>query len=95
MRIVGQPPKVRCANGCFIRLAVDGETVGQAAFVDQFYGCVGPDRYVTVESDDRTIHEFRAPGSVVRIISVGDPYRFSITEIDIPTTLDALSQGET
>ena len=67
---------MRRADGKFLRVAFDGETVSA-------------DRYVTVSAgggfdDEETLHEFRVVGTKVRCISHGCPHTYAVTEIEVP-----------
>lgn len=77
VRIVGQSPKIRNAEGQYLRPAYNGETVESC-------------QYVTIDEgggfdDDTVRHVFNLPGSVVRRICNGDAMNYAITEVDIPS----------
>ena len=76
VRIVGQSPKWRNADGKFMRVATEGDLLD------------GTD-YITIESgggfdDEREIHEFRQKGTRVHIVRTGDAHCYSVTEVAIP-----------
>lgn len=82
---------MRRADGKFLRLAYDGEVIGQPQpATDDLYGDDPATRYVTIGEDGgfdckEVTHEFRAAGSVVRRVSKGNPHCYSVTEIDVPS----------
>ena len=91
IRIVGQPPKMRRADGSYLRLAYDGEVIGQPQPVtDDLFGDDPATRYCTIGEgggfdDPEITHEFRVPGSVIRRVSNGNPHCYSVTEVDVPS----------
>lgn len=79
IRIVGQPPKLRDAlTNQFIRVAPDGHVI-QAGEILQVSSGGGFD-------DPEYPQFFRAPGTICRIIRVGDPRVYSVTEVSVPDT---------
>jgi hypothetical protein len=76
-RIVGQPPIIRRLDGSFVRVAFDNEIVSE-------------DRYVTVaagggfDDDKERLHEFRAVGTKVRVVSQGCPHTYAVTMMEVP-----------
>lgn len=75
-RIHGQPPKVRDCDMVFLHVAHDGYVLqeGRVLTVDEGGG---------FDQQSRT-HVFRAPGTIVRRVRVGNPHVLSVTEVAVP-----------